>query len=96
MVMTMAGRFPDFAALFPHWLYSAFNPNDKTFLAPYRFLHFVVIAIMADEVSRRWGWYWLLVLPLFIAWPALLYIAFSRRYRSLEERGGKELPHMNL
>lgn len=56
----------------------------------------VVIAIMADEVSRRWGWYWLLVLPLFIAWPALLYLVFRRRYRGLEERGGKELPHLNL
>src|SRR6266702_3762885 len=43
LVMTMAGRFPDFGALFPHWLYAAFNPNDKTNLAPYRFLHFVVI-----------------------------------------------------
>ena len=55
----------------------------------------VVIGILADEVNQRWGWYWLLVLPLFIAWPALLYNAFSRRYRGLEERGGKELPHLN-
>jgi hypothetical protein len=55
----------------------------------------VVIAIVADEVNRIWGWYWLLMLPLFIAWPALLYLAFSRRYRGLEERGGKELPHLN-
>ena len=46
LVMTMAGKFPDFGALFPHWLYSTFNPNDKTNLAPYRFLHFVVIVIM--------------------------------------------------
>jgi len=36
LVMTMAGKFTDFGALFPHWLYSTFNPNDKTFLAPYR------------------------------------------------------------
>lgn len=56
----------------------------------------VVIAILADEVNQRWGWYWLLLLPLFIAWPALLYIAFSRRYRGLEARSGKELPHLNL
>src|SRR6202012_4513528 len=46
LVMTMAGKFPDFGALFPHWLYSTFNPNDKTFLGPYRFLHFVVIVIL--------------------------------------------------
>jgi hypothetical protein len=32
--MTMAGRFESFGALFPRWLYDAFNPNDKTFLAP--------------------------------------------------------------
>ncbi len=47
LVMTMAGKFPDFGNLFPHWLYSTFNPNDKTFLAPYRFIHFVVIVILA-------------------------------------------------
>src|SRR5436305_13834236 len=46
LIMTMAGKFPDFAALFPQWLYSTFNPNDKTDLAPYRFLHFVVIVIL--------------------------------------------------
>lgn len=55
----------------------------------------VAVAILADEVSQRWGWYWLLVLPLFIAWPAALYVAFSRRYRGLEARGGRELPHLN-
>jgi hypothetical protein len=46
MVMTFAGRFPDFGALFPHWLYATFNPNDKTNLAWYRFLHFVVIVVL--------------------------------------------------
>ena len=46
LVMTMAGRFPDFGAMFPDWLYATFNPNDKTNLAPYRFLHFVVIVIL--------------------------------------------------
>src|ERR1700733_4988472 len=46
MVMTMAGKFPDFGAMFPHWLYDTFNPNDKTNLAPYRFLHFVTIVIL--------------------------------------------------
>src|SRR3981189_697737 len=46
LVMTMAGKFPDFGAMFPQWLYATFNPNDKTNLAPYRFLHFVVIVIM--------------------------------------------------
>jgi hypothetical protein len=46
LVMTMAGKFPDFGALFPDWLYSAFNPNDKTNLAPYRFVHFIVIVFL--------------------------------------------------
>jgi hypothetical protein len=55
LVMTMAGRFPDFAALLPHWLDAAFNPNDKTNLAPYRFLHFVVIVILVIRfVPKDW------------------------------------------
>jgi hypothetical protein len=55
MVMTFAGKFPDFGALFPHWLYDTFNPNDKTNLAWYRFLHFVVIVIMAVRfVHKDW------------------------------------------
>ncbi len=55
LIMTMAGRFPDFGNMFPHWLYSAFNPNDKTFLAPYRFLHFVVIAMLTVRfVPKTW------------------------------------------
>jgi hypothetical protein len=55
LLMTMAGKFSDFGAMFPNWLYSAFNPNDKTFLAPYRFLHFVVIAMMVVRfVPKTW------------------------------------------
>ena len=46
LVMTMAGRFPALGGMFPEWLFSAFNPNDKTNLAPYRFIHFVVIVIL--------------------------------------------------
>ncbi|HTO68142.1 MAG TPA: OpgC domain-containing protein, partial [Bradyrhizobium sp.] len=55
LVMTMAGRFADFGAMFPDWLYSAFNPNDKTYLAPYRFIHFVVIVIMVIRfIPKDW------------------------------------------
>jgi hypothetical protein len=55
LVMTMAGKFPDFGAPFPHWLYDTFNPNDKTNLAPYRFLHFVVIVIMVIKfIPKDW------------------------------------------
>jgi hypothetical protein len=53
LVMTMAGRFEDFGALFPKWLYDAFNPNDKTNLAPYRVLHFVVIAFFVTRFVRK-------------------------------------------
>ncbi|UFZ05600.1 OpgC domain-containing protein [Bradyrhizobium ontarionense] len=56
LVMTMAGRFPDFGAMFPQWLYGAFNPNDKTNLAPYRFVHFVVIVILVIRfVPKEWS-----------------------------------------
>jgi hypothetical protein len=55
LIMTMAGRFSDFGALFPSWLYDAFNPNDKTYLAPYRVLHFVIIAFFVTRfVPKEW------------------------------------------
>jgi len=55
MVMTMAGKFPDFGAMLPHWLNSTFNPNDKTNLAPYRLLHFVTIVILVIRfVPKDW------------------------------------------
>jgi hypothetical protein len=56
MVMTFAGKFPNFGALFPHWIYDSFNPNDKTNLAWYRFLHFVVIVILTIRfVPKDWS-----------------------------------------
>jgi hypothetical protein len=55
LVMTMAGAFPEFGQLFPAWLYDAFNPNDKTNLAPYRFVHFVFVAFLIVRfVPRNW------------------------------------------
>ena len=68
LVMTMAGKFPDFGELFPHWLYSTFNPNDKTNLAPYRFLHFVVIVILVIRfVPKDWpGLEWRIFDPLIV------------------------------
>jgi hypothetical protein len=55
MIMTFAGRFSDFGAMFPNWLYDAFNPNDKTFLAPYRFLHFVALAVVIVHfIPKDW------------------------------------------
>ena len=68
LVMTMAGKFPDFGNLFPHWLYSTFNPNDKTNLAPYRFVHFVVIVILVIRfVPKEWeGLQWRMFDPLIV------------------------------
>jgi hypothetical protein len=55
LVMTFAGKIPDFGAMFPQWLYSAFNPNDKTFMAPYRFIHFIVIAMLVVRfIPKTW------------------------------------------
>jgi len=52
-VMAMAGRHPDVAEFFPSWSVGIFNPNDKTNLAPYRFLHFIVIALLVVRLMPR-------------------------------------------
>jgi hypothetical protein len=55
LVMTLAGRFPELGGMFPTWLFDAFNPNDRTNLAPYRFLHFIVLAFFVTRfVSKDW------------------------------------------
>jgi hypothetical protein len=66
--MTMATRFPAFADVFPRWLFDAFNPNDKTNLAPYRVLHFIVTAyLVARFVPRDWrGLQWPIFRPLIV------------------------------
>jgi hypothetical protein len=68
LVMTMAGKFPAFGDMFPQWLYSTFNPNDKTNLAPYRFLHFIVIVILVIRfVPKDWpGLEWKIFDPLVV------------------------------
>jgi hypothetical protein len=56
LVLTLAGRIPGFGEMFPDWLYGAFNPNDKTNLAPYRVLHFVIIALLVTRfVPKDWS-----------------------------------------
>ncbi len=53
--MTMAGRIPEFANVIPGWLFEIFNPNDKTNLAPYRVIHFVVLVLLvARFMPRNW------------------------------------------
>ncbi|MBR0753808.1 OpgC domain-containing protein [Bradyrhizobium jicamae] len=55
LIMTFAGRFPAFGEMFPHWFFAWFNPNDKTNLAPYRFLHFVVIVLLVIRfIPKDW------------------------------------------
>ncbi|MDN5002084.1 OpgC domain-containing protein [Bradyrhizobium sp. GCM10027634] len=68
LVMTMAGRFPTLGGMFPEWLFSAFNPNDKTNLAPYRFIHFVVIVILVIRfVPKDWpGLEWKIFDPVIV------------------------------
>jgi hypothetical protein len=68
LAMTMAGRFPEFGKMFPGWLFDAFNPNDRTNLAPYRVLHFVVIALFVTRfMSKDWrGLQWPIFQPLII------------------------------
>ena len=60
LVMTMAGRFPDFGDMLPASLFNAFNPNDKENLAPYRVLHFLAAAFVVTRFMHKdWpglGW----------------------------------------
>jgi hypothetical protein len=53
LIMTMAARFDELRSLIPPQIYSAFNPNDKTNLAPYRLLHFVVFALFVVRLLPR-------------------------------------------
>ncbi|HVX78861.1 MAG TPA: OpgC domain-containing protein [Bradyrhizobium sp.] len=53
LAMTLAGRFPDVAQLFPARLVDAFNPIDKVNLSPYRALHFVVVAFVVTRFVRK-------------------------------------------
>ena len=96
LVMTMAGRFPDFGAMFPHWLYSTFNPNDKTNLAPYRFLHFVVIVILVIRfVPKDWpGLEWKMFDPLIVCGQQSLavfcvgvFLSFVGHFELIDELG---------
>lgn len=46
VVMTLAAHLPELRSLFAPALFEAFNPNDKTNLAPYRFLHLMLLIIL--------------------------------------------------
>jgi hypothetical protein len=66
LVMTMAGRFPEFGRMLPTSLFDALNPNDKTNLAPYRLLHFIVLAFIVTRfVPKDWpGLKWSIFKPI--------------------------------
>ncbi len=51
LVLTMAEHF----TVFPKWLFDPSNPDDKTNLAPYRLLHFVVLAFVVTRLlPKHW------------------------------------------
>ena len=53
--MTLAGRFPALGDMLPAWLHDGFIPNDKTNLAPYRILHFAIVALFATRlIPKNW------------------------------------------
>lgn len=45
-VITLAALVPELQKMVPRVLFEAFNPNDKTNLAPYRFLHLAILIIV--------------------------------------------------
>ncbi len=66
MVMKLAGEFPEFGKAVPAWLLDAFIPVDKTNLAPYRILHFMLIAFFITRlISKDWpGLKWPVLRPI--------------------------------
>jgi hypothetical protein len=55
LIITLAASFDSVRAIIPEWLYDSVNPNDKTNLAPYRVLHFVVLALLvARFLPKDW------------------------------------------
>jgi hypothetical protein len=53
LIMTLASLIPELRALLPDWLYGAFNPNDKTNLAPYRVLHLAILVLLVTRFMPR-------------------------------------------
>ena len=66
--MSMAGRFPALGGQLPAWLHDVFIPNDRVNLAPYRILHFMVVALFATRlVPKKWpGLNWPVFKPLIV------------------------------
>ncbi|WP_074816986.1 MULTISPECIES: OpgC domain-containing protein [Bradyrhizobium] len=66
LTVTLAGKFPQLAAMIPEPLLDTFLPNDKENIAPYRVLHFLALAFLVSHlVPRDWrGFQWPALQPL--------------------------------
>src|SRR5467141_4522639 len=86
-MMTMAARFDELRSLIPPEIYDAFNPNDKTNLAPYRLLHFVVFAFFVVRLLPR-------------DWPGLEWRIFRPAIKCGQQRSEEHTSelqsHLNL
>src|SRR5262249_15240877 len=68
LIMTLAPWIPQLRAGLPDWLYSAFDPNDKTKVGPYLIIHRAIIGMLvACFLPRYWP-----VLEWLIFTPAIL------------------------
>src|SRR5882757_481397 len=66
LTVTLAGKFPQLAAMVPEPVLDTFLPNDKENVAPYRVLHFLALAFLVSYlVPRDWrGFQWPALQPL--------------------------------
>lgn len=66
LTVTLAGKFPQLAAMIPDPVLGAFLPNEKENIAPYRVLHFLALAFLISHlVPRDWrGFQWAALQPL--------------------------------
>src|SRR3978361_49244 len=66
LTVTLAGKFPQLAAIIPEPVLDTFLPNDKEKVAPYRGLHFLALAFLVSYlVPRNWrGFQWPALQPL--------------------------------
>jgi hypothetical protein len=66
LTVTLAGKFPQLAAMMPEPVLEIFLPNDKENIAPYRVLHFLALAFLVSYlVPRDWrGFQWPALQPL--------------------------------
>jgi hypothetical protein len=46
LAMTLSGIIPELQGILPRRLFDAFNPNDKTNLAPYRVVHLAILTLL--------------------------------------------------